>query len=133
MKEKGLKEQAVSSGHIRNGKQVFYPYQWLIRKDGSIEQLLFDNEIGWQAANWEINCKSIAIVFDNDYENSVPSDIELKSAALLIREKYPQVKKENIIGHCEVNIKTTCPSNLFLPQDNRKGWKQDLIQFYSSL
>ncbi len=75
----------ISSGHIRNGKQIFWPYHWIIRKDGKYERLLEDGEIGWHAGNWDINCKSIAIVFDNDYENGTPTDIELNAAKEIIK------------------------------------------------
>jgi N-acetyl-anhydromuramyl-L-alanine amidase AmpD len=94
-----------------------------------MERLLEDNEIGWQAGNWDINCRSVAICFDGDYENSKPSDIELKAAANIIKEYYPGVLKERIFGHCEINRKTTCPSNLFLSMDSRRGWKEELLAF----
>lgn len=122
------KGKPISSGHIRNNKQVFYPYHWIIRKDGTAGRLLFDNEIGWQAGNWEVNCRSIAIVLDNDYENSRPSNIELKAIADIIKKNYPNVGKDKIFGHCEINLKKTCPSKLFLLQNNQKGWKEDLLK-----
>jgi N-acetyl-anhydromuramyl-L-alanine amidase AmpD len=74
-----------------------------------------------------VNCRSVAIVFDNDYEDSEPSEVEFQGVAKLIKEKYPQVSKDKIIGHCEVNIKTTCPSKNFLPKDTHKGWKERLL------
>lgn len=109
----------ISSGHIRNGKQIFWPYHWIIRKDGKAERLLEDEEIGWHAGNWVINCKSVAIVFDNDYENGTPSEVELAAAKEIIG-KYPNV---TILGHQEVNLKTVCPSNFFLGEN---GWKKKL-------
>lgn len=121
-KEKHIKGQAIFSNHFRNGYQVFYAYHWLIRMDGNAEKLLNGNEIGWQVGNWEVNCRSVAICLDNDFENSSPSDSVVSSVAELIKEKYPQVKSENIVGHREVNPKTTCPGNEFLT-----GWKSELI------
>jgi len=125
--EKYLKGQPIFSGHTRDGRQVFWPYHWLIRNNGKAERLLEDNEIGWQAGNWEINCKSVAICLDGDYENKTPSDQELNAISKIIKEHYPQVKKDNILGHREVNSKTTCPSNLFLSITEKKGWKEKLL------
>jgi len=123
-----IKEKPIFSGHTRAGRQIFWPYHWIVRTDGSVERLLEDNEIGWQAGNWNVNCRSIAIVFDNDYENGVPSEKELDAVAKIIKENYSQVSKDRIFGHREINEKTTCPSNLFLDSNNQKGWKNDLLK-----
>ena len=117
----------IVSGHKRNGKQVFWPYHWLIRNDGHAERLLSDPEIGWHAGNWDINCRSIAIALDNDYENSKPSNLVLRAMATLIVNRYGQVPVTRIYGHREVNKKTTCPSVLFLNSTVVKDWKSDLI------
>ena len=119
--EQHLKGQAIFSHHFRDSQPVFYAYHWLVRMDGQIERLLDDNEIGWQAGNWEVNCRSIAICLDNNFENSSPSALVLGSCAQLIREYYPRVSLENIKGHREVNPKTTCPGNQFMA-----GWKLKL-------
>lgn len=121
-KEKHIKGEAIYSNHFKNEEQVFYAYHWLVRMDGTMERLLNDNEIGWQAGNWDVNCRSIAICLDNDFENSSPSDLVLSAVSNLIKEQYPQVKAENIKGHREVNPKTTCPGNQFLDD-----WKTKLI------
>lgn len=123
-----LKGQPIYSGHERDGKQVFWPYHWIVRNDGTTERLLEDSEVGWQAGNWDINCRSIAIVLDNDYENLKPSDVEIQSMADIINKNYSQVSKERIFGHREINLTTTCPSNLFLDNNNQKGWKNDLLE-----
>ena len=122
-----IKGTPLYSGHTRDGKQVFYAYHWLIRNDGRVERLLNDNETGWHAGNWGVNCKSVGIALDNDYTNSRPSDIELKAIAKLIKENYPSVPKQNIFGHSEVNKNKACPSKLFLSNDSIKGWKDDLL------
>jgi hypothetical protein len=122
-KEKHIKGEAIFSNHFKNNHQVFYAYHWLVRMDGNAERLLNDNEIGWQAGNWEVNCRSVAICLDNNFEKSSPPDLVLSSVAKLIKEKYPQVKLENIIGHREVDSKTNCPGNKFL-----NGWKLKLIE-----
>jgi hypothetical protein len=126
-----IKGAPIYSGHTRDGQQVFWPYHWFVRKDGSVERLLEDDEIGWQAGNWEINCRSIAICFDGDYEHTKPSDVELSAVANLIKEKYSNVSKERIFGHREINPKTTCPSELFLSSGDRRGWKENLLDFIS--
>lgn len=124
---KHLKGQPIFSGHERKGKQVFWPYHWLIRNDGKVERLLSDSEIGWHAGNWNINCRSVTITFDNDFENSAPSGTVLQAAVALILNQYGQVPITRIFGHREINVKTTCPSNLFLSSAGVKGWKSELI------
>ena len=64
--DKVIKDKPIYSGHFRDNKQVFYPYHWIIRTDGRVERLLLDKEIGWHCGNWDINCRSVAIVFDNE-------------------------------------------------------------------
>ncbi len=122
-----FKGQPIYSGHFRNSEQVFWPYHWLIRKDGTTERLLLDNEIGWHAGNWEINCRSVAIVFDNNYLDDKPSEIELRAVASIIKENYKNVLKTNIIGHCEAKPTEICPSKLFLDHNGHRGWKYDLL------
>ena len=121
--DKEIKGKPIYSGHFRNGKQVFYPYHWIIRTGGKIERLLSDKEIGWHAGNWDINCRSVAIVLDNNYENSAPSDEELSSIIKIIKNNYDFVPKERIFGHREINSKTTCPGNLFIGE-----WKEKLLE-----
>ncbi len=118
-----LKGQPIWSNHVRKGRQVFYAYHWLVRRDGRVERLLEDQEIGWQAGNWAINCRSVGLCFDNDYASSSPSEIEIKAMASLIKKHYPNVCRENILGHKEVNPKTTCPGEGFL-----SGWKKLLLE-----
>ncbi|MFA6554375.1 MAG: peptidoglycan recognition family protein [Candidatus Paceibacterota bacterium] len=124
---KEIKDNFIYSGHFRNGLQVFWPYHWIVRKDGKCERLLNDDEIGWQAGNWDINCRSTAICLDDDHENGVPSQIELEAIAGLIRKKYSNVSKDRIFGHREINPKTTCPSEFFLSTPEKKGWKDTLL------
>lgn len=123
-----IKGQPIYSGHFRNGQQVFYAYHWFVRMNGNRERLLNDNETGWHAGDWDVNCRSVAICLDNDFENSSPSKVVLSSVAKLIKKNYPQVKLKNISGHREVNPKTACPGNKFLGE-----WKLDLIDTIKSL
>ena len=112
----------IYSHHFHDGRQVFYAYHFIVRMDGSVERLLGDNEIGWQAGKWEVNCRSVGIVLDNDLEDVTPPDVALDGLAQLIREHYPHVSHDRIFGHREVNPKTTCPSEHFL-----SGWKKELL------
>jgi hypothetical protein len=125
-----LHGEAISSGHARKGRQVFWPYHWMIRKDGTAERLLYDSEIGWHAGDWAVNCRSIAIALDNDYEHSSPSLTELRSIAALVGQ-YPHVSITRIVGHREVTRKTVCPSELFLDAPGRSGWKSRLLRLVS--
>ncbi|MGC9605193.1 MAG: peptidoglycan recognition family protein [Minisyncoccia bacterium] len=124
---KEIKGAPVYSGHFRNGRQVFWPYHWLVRMDGTCERLLNDDEIGWQAGDWDMNRRSVAICLDNDYEHSAPGKEVLEALARLICERYPSIPKERIFGHCEINHKTTCPSGLFLDGPGGRGWKEKLL------
>lgn len=121
-KGENIKGTAIYSHHFLGGKQVFFGYHWLFRMDGSAERLLDDSAIGWHAGNWDINCRSIAICLDNDYENSEPDPQALQSLAEFIRKSYPHVAPDHVIGHCEANKNRTCPGALFLP-----SWKAKLL------
>lgn len=120
--------QPIFSHHFNDGQQVFWAYHWLIRQDGSEQSLLQDNETGWHSGNWNINCRSAAIVFDNDFENSKPSIKELEAVVKIIKTKYPAVNKSRIFGHREINPNTICPSNQFLSAPNSLGWKEALLE-----
>jgi hypothetical protein len=122
--ERGLKNQAIWSGHFRKGKQTFLAYHWLMRMDGSFERLLNDDQIGWHAGNWEINKRSIAICLDNDYEKQDPTIEILQKLAVHIKQHYPEIQKSRVFGHCEARAGTICPGTNFLD-----GWKADLLSY----
>lgn len=122
-----IKYKPIWSGHFdENKKQVFYAYHWIIRSNGLTERLLRDEEIGWHAGNWDINCKSVGIVFEGNFEKSIPNQIMIKSLIDLIRKNYSWIKEQNIFGHSEINNKTICPSKLFLSSKDRRGWKEKI-------
>lgn len=121
-KERWIKRQPIWSGHFHIDKQVFYSYHWLVREDGSVERLLNDNEIGWQAGNWEVNTRSIGICLDGDYREQDPPKIMLKAAVKLIQEHYEDISRDRVFGHNEINKKTDCPGGNFIG-----GWKNELI------
>lgn len=131
-REKFLKGHPLWSNHFtlsKDGswKQVFYLYHWLMRMDGTFERLLNDSQIGWHAGNWEINQRSVAICLDNDYEKQDPADDILRKLATLIKNNYPNVKSQNIIGHCEARKGTVCPGQNFLTV-----WKPKLLEYIGS-
>lgn len=115
--EKEIEGMPVYSHHFRkegeNTIMVFYSYHWLVREDGTAERLLNDSEIGWQAGDWNINCRSIGICLDGDFEHSAPPIAMIEGVKKIIRESYPQVDKTLIIPHREANPKTTCPGEWF--------------------
>ena len=115
--EKEIKGLPVYSSHFRAGeggeRMVFYAYHWLVRSDGSFERLLADDETGWQAGNWDINCRSVAICLDGDFEQTDPPAQMLEGARQIIREHYAHVAKERIIPHRKANTSTTCPGDWF--------------------
>lgn len=116
------RSSAIHSGHFREGRQVFYAYHWLVRPDGSVERLLLDEEVGWHAGNWQVNCQSIAICLDGDFANATPNGAMLTSTAALIRRHYPEIPRDRIVGHREVTPQRTCPGERFL-----NGWKRNLL------
>lgn len=114
----------IWSGHFRNGRPSFLVYHWLMRMDGKFERLLEDSQIGWHAGNWEINRRSIAICLDNDYEEQDPTDEILQKLADFIKNTYPLVKPDKIIGHCEARDGTICPGTNF-----KTVWKTKLLSY----
>lgn len=115
-----VRGQAVESGHFLNGNQVFHTYHWLIRPDGTKERLLEDKYIGWHAGNWAVNCRSIGVALSGDFEKEIPPQVVIESMAQLIKDY--SVVPENVLGHREVNPKTTCPGDPFLPT-----WKKKVL------
>jgi len=110
----------IWSNHFYKGKLTFIAYHYLIKADGLYEQILKDEYIGWHCGNWGYNRRSIAICFLDDLEEKMPTKKAIQ-AAKEIMKKHPNCK---ILGHREINDKTTCSSNLFL---GKNGWKRLLI------
>lgn len=130
-KECALRGNPIFSGHERGGRQVFWPYHWLVRTDGRCDRLLGDHEIGWHSGDWDTNRRSIGIAFDDDLELKRPTRQALASVAALIQEQYGNVTVARVIGHREVKGRTSCPSNLFLDHASGPGWKRDLVKMMS--
>lgn len=120
------KGQAIWSNHFRevDGHKVpvFYAYHWMVRSDGSVERLLTDNEIGWQAGNGDINFRSVAIVLDGDFTEVIPTNEMVVGIKDIIGKHYQQVGKDRIFGHREINPNTICPGDLFMSE-----WKNRIL------
>jgi len=114
-----VKGQQVWSGHVRNGKQVFYQYHWIIFPDGTKIQLLYDDEVPWACGNWWANCEAIAIAFVGDFSDpkTHPTDAAKSAAAGLLNVYAHQfidsgvdIQDIHIYGHSEVRSKGAIPS-----------------------
>jgi hypothetical protein len=125
LEEEHLKGQPVWSGHFYNSEQVFWGYHWLIREDGTAQQILDDRYIGWHAGNWDINTRSIAFCIDDDLTNKEPSELVMAKIVDVIKLNYPSVNPSHIIGHCEANRSTKCPGDLFY-----SIWKEKLLTYF---
>lgn len=120
--EKHLKGKPITSNHLRENRPVFWGYHWLLRMDGRAEQILPNEALGWHAANWDINCRSVGICLDNDYEQQDPGPDIIEKLGQLITTEYPEVSAQRIFGHKEVSDKgTVCPGSNFL------AWKQQIV------
>ncbi|MFH1145561.1 MAG: peptidoglycan recognition family protein [bacterium] len=111
--------KAIYSNHFRGGESVFYAYHWLVYSDGTAERLLNDNEIGWQAGNWEINKRSVGICLDGDFTDSEPT----KEAVAKLWEICGLYDLNRVMGHHESNHRTGCPGEWW----NR--YKQQSLDF----
>lgn len=111
--------QPLWSNHFYKEKPTFIAYHYLIKEDGTVENILGDNQIGWHAGNWQINCRSIAMCFLDDLKEKTPTTKALQAARKIVKQ-YPHCK---ILGHNEVNTKTTCPGKFFMGE---KGWQNTL-------
>lgn len=120
--EEQIKGRPIFSGHFRETRQVFYAYHWLVRENGTAERLLADDKVGWQAGDWDINCRSVAICLDADLTDASPTPGALLAISNLIKDRYPQVSQRRIFGHREVNPGTRCPGEKFIG-----GWKDELV------
>lgn len=120
-----LKGKPIYSGHFdQDGQQVFRAYHWLVRQDGAAERLLDDDNIGWHAGNWNVNCQSVAICIDDDLTEDSPTPDALESVAQIIEDHYSQlaISPDTIRGHNEV-VNTACPGPTF-----KDGWKNQLLE-----
>ncbi len=108
------------SGHLYNGRQTFHAYHYLIAQNRTVFHTLYDKYIGWQAGEWNTNCRSIAIGFIDDLKRKSPIEEAITSAKNIIK-KYNVIK---VIGHNEIYKTTECPGNQFY---NGENWKNKLI------
>ncbi len=118
--EKEIQGLPVYSNHFREERQVFYAYHWLVRADGTSERMLRDDQIGWQAGNWDINCRSVGICLDGDFEHTELPEAMIEATKGLISENYANVALAHIIPHKSANPNTTCPGDWF----SHVNWKK---------
>lgn len=112
-------KKPIWSNHFYKGQQTFVVYHYLIWPDGRSEQVLGDEAVGWQAGNWDINCRSVAICFIGDYRKVSPSQLALQKAQQIM-QKYPSCK---VIPHKQANPRTSCPGD---PYFGDNGWHKEL-------
>lgn len=126
-RNRGITGQPIYSGHYDNvNRQGFWIYHWLVGPDGRTVRYLNDEQTGWQAGDWNVNCQSVAICIDDDVSNRSPSSTELDGVAEVIRSNYSHldIGPHTVLGHNEVRPRpTNCPGSEFLPL-----WKGQLLQ-----
>lgn len=108
-----ITDKAVGSGHYRDGRQVFYPYHWIIKPSGEAVRLLDDKNIGWHAGNWEVNKRSIGVALAGNFDNTPPPENQIEGLTKLIRDEYAFINPQKILGHYEINSRKTCPGITF--------------------
>ncbi len=110
--------------HLKNGWSGI-GYHYVIHKNGTIERGRPRDTVG--AHTSKHNESSVGIVLDGNFEDSMPTDIQLERTAMLvgalshIYNIYPD--DNNLLGHCDLNT-TLCPGkNLYieLPQVRDKA------------
>lgn len=119
-KSKSYHGMPIWSNHGYGGKQTFIAYHFLVYPDGTFDQILNEQCIGWHAGDWKVNKRSIAICFVGDLENKRPTDEAIKAAKTIVA----RYSIKEVLGHHEVNTKTSCPGKPFLGD---KGWKRELF------
>ncbi len=119
-KEEGQFGLPIWSNHFYKGRQTFVSYHYLIREDGSYEQLLKDEYIGWHCGNYMCNRRSIAIAFLDCLDDKSPTQQALEKAKTIIGKYRPR----NVLGHKDINRNVTCPGKLF---DQGESWRNLLL------
>ncbi len=117
---KGLKPW---SGHFRyddKGKlvEVFYAYHWIVRQDGTVEELLPVNQVGWHAANWDENMRSLAIVLDGDFSKENPPNVMLEAVAKLMADTAKKFPLKRLKAHRDTKA-TECPGDWYFKRWGR--------------
>lgn len=114
----------IYSGHYLNGEQIFIAYHWLVFPDGEIIQALKDEYLGWHCKGNNFNSIGICLVGDfTDPQIPKPSNKQINSLNKLIAHYKEKYLIQNVSGHRELLLSTTCPGNWFLGEN---GWKKDI-------
>lgn len=117
--ENSLYGKPVFSGHYdSSGKQVFYGYHYLVRKDGTSTQVLRDEYLGYHARS--ANSYSIGVALIGSFNENPPTEASLQTVREIL-QKYPDTQ---VLGHREVVSDTECPGDTFLGPG---GWKSRLF------
>ncbi len=118
---------AISSGHSYNKRESFIGYHFLVREDGSYEQILKDEHTGFHAGDYPTNCRSIGVAIAGDFTNKPPSEAAINSVAKISKSYNPSI----VLGHGEViitktgkRVDTECPGKTFYGPN---GLKENLL------
>ncbi|OGD09648.1 hypothetical protein A2397_03435 [Candidatus Amesbacteria bacterium RIFOXYB1_FULL_44_23] len=120
---KSVENKPVGSGHVINGRQVFYAYHYLVNCDGEVVRLLHDTHIGWHAGNWNVNKRSVGIALAGNFDDCPPPQSQLDAVIDLIRNQYPNIEPQRVYGHYQVNFSKTCPGITYA-----NLWKKTLLE-----
>ncbi len=109
------------SGHIVNGKEVYYPFHWMIYPDGTVAKGLDSSlvrtkeglcpyQVAWSLGNWEANCESFSMTFIlENPETDVPTEAQIASANVIIDNVKSIVPTAVVAPHYQFNSQTNCP------------------------
>lgn len=112
--DRDVSTKEIHQWHLENGWSGI-GYHYVIRKDGTIERGRPREAIGAHAQGF--NSRSIGINLVGDFEQAVPTDAQMESAAMLLAElcnNYNLCPDANVIvGHRDL-MSTECPGkNLY--------------------
>jgi len=113
-------KKPLFSGHIYKGRQTFLAYHYIIYPDGSYENPLKDEYIGWHCGNPDYNKRSIAINIMDTLVDKEPTPKAIETTRKIIQKYQPK----EILGHGEIKQNESCPGNTFLGEN---GWKKKLV------
>jgi hypothetical protein len=123
-----LPEGVPHSEHFdpQTGEETFVSYHFLVYQPGHnpdgealVRRCLQDNEIGWHAGNWPVNCESVAFSFVGDYRTTAPTEAQLQAVAQIARGYDRAVDGQLLVQlHHEVSqVATACPARVAEARD----------------
>jgi len=125
----------VWTGHVRldTGRQTFVGYHFFVDWDSenpaaepAITQLLPLAAVGWHAGNWAVNCASIGVCINGNFDRVAPPPAIVRAVGQLIVQLEEGVDAPlQIVGHGKVSLNpTTCPGDTFY---GPHGWRRKLV------